>query len=84
MNTLKLELSSRHSGVLNVTLNRPEIRNAFNEAMIDELTHVFSVEVKKPDESKYPWDYMKIRATIPAAEAFRPMSDGGCPLVKTQ
>jgi branched-chain amino acid transport system substrate-binding protein len=42
------------------------------------------VEVKKPSESKGPWDYYKIRATIPAAEAFRPMADGGCPLVKTQ
>jgi branched-chain amino acid transport system substrate-binding protein len=40
------------------------------------------VEVKKPSESKGPWDYYKIRTKIPAAEAFRPMSEGGCPLVK--
>src|SRR3982751_2623896 len=40
------------------------------------------VEVKKPSESKYPWDYYKIRATIPADEAFRPEKDGGCSLVK--
>lgn len=40
------------------------------------------VEVKKPEESKGPWDYHKIIATIPAAEAFRPLADGGCPLVK--
>ena len=39
-------------------------------------------EVKKPEESKGPWDYYKLRATIPAEEAFRPMADGGCPLVK--
>lgn len=39
------------------------------------------VEVKKPEESKGPWDYHKVRATIPAAEAFRPLKDGGCPLV---
>ncbi len=39
-------------------------------------------EVKKPSESKGAWDYYKLRATIPAAEAFRPMKDGGCPLVK--
>ena len=31
--------------------------------------------------SKYAWDYYKLRATIPAAEAFRPVKDGGCPLV---
>lgn len=40
------------------------------------------VEVKKPAESKGPWDLLKIRATIPADEAFRPMAEGGCPLVK--
>ena len=38
-------------------------------------------EVKKPEESKYPGDFYKLRATIPAAEAFRPLKDGGCPLV---
>jgi branched-chain amino acid transport system substrate-binding protein len=41
--------------------------------------HLF--EVKKPDESKYPGDFAKLRATIPASEAFRPLKDGGCPLV---
>jgi branched-chain amino acid transport system substrate-binding protein len=39
-------------------------------------------EVKSPAESKGPWDYYKVRATIPASEAFRPVADGGCPLVK--
>jgi branched-chain amino acid transport system substrate-binding protein len=38
-------------------------------------------EVKKPEESKYFGDLYKLRATIPAAEAFRPLKDGGCPLV---
>jgi branched-chain amino acid transport system substrate-binding protein len=37
-------------------------------------------EVKKPSESKYPGDFYHLRATIPAAEAFRPLKDGGCPL----
>src|SRR6195256_553884 len=39
-------------------------------------------EVKKPSESKYPWDYYKLVATIPADEAFRPLSESACPLVK--
>src|SRR6266705_2922943 len=39
-------------------------------------------EVKKPAESKYPWDYYKVRATIPAEQAFRPLDQGGCELVK--
>ncbi|MEI9803873.1 MAG: ABC transporter substrate-binding protein [Pseudolabrys sp.] len=38
-------------------------------------------EVKKPSESKHPGDFYKLRATIPAEEAFRPLKDGGCPLV---
>ena len=38
-------------------------------------------EVKKPEESKGPWDYYKLISTTPAEKAFRPMSEGGCPLV---
>ncbi len=40
-------------------------------------------QVKKPAESRQPWDYYTLRATIPADEAFRPLKDGGCPLVKS-
>jgi branched-chain amino acid transport system substrate-binding protein len=47
-----------------------------------KLHDAYLVEVKKPAESKYPWDYYKIRATIPADQAFRPEKEGGCPLVK--
>jgi branched-chain amino acid transport system substrate-binding protein len=43
---------------------------------------MYLFEVKKPAESKGPWDLYKLRATIPADEAFRPLADGGCPLVK--
>jgi branched-chain amino acid transport system substrate-binding protein len=42
----------------------------------------YLVQVKSPAESKYPWDYYKVLATIPADEAFRPLKDGGCYLVK--
>jgi branched-chain amino acid transport system substrate-binding protein len=46
------------------------------------VTHpAYLFEVKKPTESKYPGDFYKLRATIPADEAFRPLKDGGCPLV---
>ena len=41
----------------------------------------YLVEVKKPSESKGPWDYLKVRATIPAEQAFRPIDQGDCPLV---
>ena len=42
---------------------------------------MYLVEVKKPEESRYPWDYYKILQTIPGEEAFRPMGDGDCPLL---
>jgi len=47
-----------------------------------KIHDAYLFEVKKPEESKYPGDFYKLRATIPAAEAFRPVKDGGCPLVK--
>ena len=40
------------------------------------------LQVKKPEESKAPWDYYKVVAEVPGEEAFRPLKDGGCPLVK--
>jgi branched-chain amino acid transport system substrate-binding protein len=44
---------------------------------------MYLFEVKKPEESKGPWDYYKLRATIPAEEAFRPLDQGNCPLAKS-
>ena len=46
-----------------------------------KLHDMYLFEVKKPEESKGPYDYYKVRATIPAADAFRPMAEGNCPLV---
>jgi branched-chain amino acid transport system substrate-binding protein len=43
--------------------------------------HLF--EVKSPAQSKQAWDYYTLRRTIPAAEAFRPLDKGGCPLVRS-
>jgi branched-chain amino acid transport system substrate-binding protein len=46
-----------------------------------KLHPAYLFEVKKPAESRYFGDFYKVRATIPAAEAFRPLKEGGCPLV---
>jgi branched-chain amino acid transport system substrate-binding protein len=43
---------------------------------------MYLFEVKAPGESARPWDYYKLRATIPADQAFRPLAEGGCPLVQ--
>jgi branched-chain amino acid transport system substrate-binding protein len=40
-------------------------------------------DVKSPAESKYPGDDYKLRATIPADQAFRPMKDGNCPMISS-
>jgi branched-chain amino acid transport system substrate-binding protein len=40
------------------------------------------MKVKRPEESKYPWDYLSVVAKIPADQAFRPLGTTGCDLVK--
>jgi branched-chain amino acid transport system substrate-binding protein len=47
-----------------------------------KMHDVYLYEVKKPSESKGAWDYYKLKGTIPAEEAFRPLSASECPLVK--
>jgi branched-chain amino acid transport system substrate-binding protein len=58
----------------------------FGKGMVREdgrkIHPMYLFEVKKPGESKGEWDLYKVRATIPADEAFRPLKDGNCPLVK--
>lgn len=45
---------------------------------------LYLLQVKTPAEQKYPWDYLKLIRTIPGDEAFRPLAEGGCPLVRQQ
>jgi branched-chain amino acid transport system substrate-binding protein len=48
-----------------------------------KITPAYLFEVKQPSESKHPWDLYKLIGTTPAEEAFRPLSDNACPLVKS-
>ena len=43
---------------------------------------IYLLEVKKPSEITEPWDYLKILHTIPGDEAFKPLAESDCPLVK--
>ncbi|MEN2979320.1 ABC transporter substrate-binding protein [Tistrella bauzanensis] len=43
---------------------------------------MYLMQIKSPDESKAPYDYYKLLATIPGDQAFRPLSESECPLVK--
>ena len=46
------------------------------------ISDVYLMEVKKPEESKAPWDYYKVLATVPGAEAYMKPEESGCPLVQ--
>jgi branched-chain amino acid transport system substrate-binding protein len=46
-----------------------------------KIHDMYLFQVKSPAESKGPWDYYNVLATIPADQAFRPMAEGGCELV---
>lgn len=43
---------------------------------------MYLVQVKKPSESTRPWDYYKVLSTVPAEQAFQPLSNSACPLIK--
>jgi branched-chain amino acid transport system substrate-binding protein len=63
------------------------VRDAFTDNGVlradGRMVHsMFLFEVKKPEESKAPWDYYKVLTEVPGDQAFRPLKDGGCPLVK--
>ena len=45
---------------------------------------MYLVRVKEPSQSKGPWDYYELVRTIKGDDAFRPMADGGCPLVQAK
>ncbi len=48
-----------------------------------KLNPMYLFQVKSPEESRYPWDYYKLVQTIPADQAFRPLADGNCPMVRS-
>ncbi|MGM5035003.1 ABC transporter substrate-binding protein [Tardiphaga sp. 803_E3_N1_3] len=48
------------------------------------LRDLYITEVKKPSESKSPWDYWKVLATIPGDKAWRPVEESECPLMKVK
>jgi len=68
-------------------LRATPVRDAFTDNGVvredGRMVHsMFLFEVKKPEESKAPWDYYKVLAEVPGDQAFRPLKDGGCPLIK--
>jgi branched-chain amino acid transport system substrate-binding protein len=65
----------------------PTDDDAFGKGSIREdgrkLHPAYLMEVKKPSESSNPYDVLKLISTVPADQAWRPLADGGCKMVKT-
>ena len=63
-------------------IDDPSSAKSYIRADGRKMHSMYLFEVKKPAESKGPWDYYKLIATIPGEDAFRPLSASECPLVK--
>jgi branched-chain amino acid transport system substrate-binding protein len=63
-------------------INDMFVKNGYIRADGRMMREMYLFEVKTPAESKYPWDYFKLKATVPADKAYRPLSESVCPLVK--
>jgi hypothetical protein len=83
---IKVEIVSGGKAVVAKMKEMPTDDPLFGKGVIRadgrKIHDAFLFEVKKPAESKYSGDFYKTRATIPGAEAFRPLKEGGCPLVQ--
>jgi len=73
--------------VLNVMKHMPTDDDAFGPGLIRpdgrKIHPAYLFQVKTPAESRGEWDFYNLRATVPAEQAFRPLSEGGCPLIRT-
>jgi branched-chain amino acid transport system substrate-binding protein len=65
-----------------IPVNDPVSKNVMIRADGRVMRDSYLMQVKSPEESKGPWDFYKILATIPAAESIRPLDQGGCPFIK--
>ena len=73
-------------GAVNMMKKLPADDECFGKGHVREdgrkIHPAYLFEVKKPSESKGPWDYYKVLASTPGEEAFRPIGAGGCSLIK--
>jgi len=80
-------LVGERTRIINRMKAMPTDDDAFGPGRIREdgrkLCPSYLFEVKKPAESRQPWDYYKLLQTTPAEEAFRPIKEGGCYLVRS-
>jgi branched-chain amino acid transport system substrate-binding protein len=65
-----------------ITINDPVVRNGKLRDDGRLMHDMYLFQVKKPAESKKPWDYYTVKQTIPAEQVARPLAQSECPLVK--
>ena len=65
-----------------ITINDDFVKNGKIRADGRMVHEFYLFQVKSPSESKYPWDYYKLLAKVPADQAFQPLSESRCPLIK--
>jgi len=64
------------------TLNDDFVKNGKIREDVCMVHEFYLFQVKAPGESKYPWDYYKLVGKVPGEQAFQPLSESRCPLVK--
>jgi branched-chain amino acid transport system substrate-binding protein len=71
--------------VMDVMKATPTRDPLFGDGMVRKdgrvIHDMYLFEVKSPEQSKEPWDYYNLKRTLPAAEAFRPINQGGCSMI---
>lgn len=70
------------SAMKKLKINDSFAKNAYVREDGRMMHDMYLMQVKKPAESKYPWDYYNVKAVIPAEQAFQPLSLSRCPLIK--
>jgi branched-chain amino acid transport system substrate-binding protein len=63
-------------------LNDVFVKNGYIRADGRMVHDFYLFQVKSPGESKAPWDYYKLIATVPGDQAFQPLSLSRCPMIK--
>ena len=87
MKALGPDKASDGAAVVAHMKSMPTEDDAFGRATIRQdgmvLVPAYLFQVKKPSESKAPWDYYKLLVETPADKAWKPLAEGGCALVKS-
>jgi branched-chain amino acid transport system substrate-binding protein len=85
LNSIKAAGTDDTNAVL-AAMRKQKVNDIFKNGYLREDGNVvhdmYLTQVKGPDESKYPWDYLRVVATIPGTQAYQPLAENRCPSLK--